>query len=97
MVYFSKLGLQAFCIVITTRSHTAELIQRLLAFCKRSPEALYLSESVGAYDYKIGILLREPTRINTIAQMLTESIPDEISSVSTLTAFNYRKVARYPL
>jgi DNA-binding Lrp family transcriptional regulator len=93
---FSKLGFQAFSIIVTTKSHTELLTRRILAFCKQTIEVSYLAESVGAYDYKIGVLLREPARINTIAQSLTESISDEIAAISTLTAFDYRKVDRYP-
>lgn len=96
VIDFSRLGLQAYSILLRTKTHTDALTTRMLDYAARRPGCAYLAESLGAYDYKFGVLLESPAMILPFSQELSEAFSDEISSLTTLTAFDYRKVSRYP-
>ncbi len=96
VVDFSRLGLQAFSIIISAKTHTAQLTKKILEFARTHSEVIYVVEAVGAFDYKLGVLLERPSNIVMLAQEVSEQFAAEISWLTTLTAFDYRKVSRYP-
>jgi Lrp/AsnC family leucine-responsive transcriptional regulator len=96
VVDFSRLGLQAFSIIISAKTHTAHLTKRMLDFATSRSAIIYMVEAVGAFDYKFGALLERPSDIIALSQEVSEEFGTEISWLTTLTAFDYRKVSRYP-
>jgi len=96
VVDFSRIGLQAYSIILRTKSHTSRLTKKLTDFAMKSRSVSYMVESVGAYDYKLGVLLEDPSGILMLAQEITEVFAEDLASLTTLTAFDYRKVSRYP-
>lgn len=96
VVDFSKLGMQAFCIVIKVRVLSASLTEKLFNYGRTTASISYIVESFGAYDFKLGVLLRNPAQILPLSQAIAELLGDELLSMQTLTAFDYLKVERYP-
>lgn len=97
VIDFSRLGFQAFCIIISTTTHTVDLTARIIAFARKRKTISYVSESIGAYDFKFGVLLEDPSQILALAHEISEAFVREITQLTTLTAFDYRKVSRYPI
>jgi DNA-binding Lrp family transcriptional regulator len=96
VVDFSKLGLQAYSLLLATKSHTTALTKRILNFCQSNPEVVYLTENIGAFDYKVGVHLFTPALIIPFQQLLANELGDELVTCTALTAYDYLKVARYP-
>jgi Lrp/AsnC family leucine-responsive transcriptional regulator len=96
VIDFFNLGYQAFSIMLSTKRHTLDLTNRVMQFARSKRSILYVAESVGAYDYKLGVLLRNPSEILSLAQEISELLGNELEWLTTLTAFDYKKVMRYP-
>ena len=96
VVDFSKVGIQAFSLLLKTKSHSSSLTKKLLSFCEQNRSVGYVTENIGAFDYKVGVLLADPSEILAVSQRLGDALKDEMLLCSALTAFDYLKVTRYP-
>lgn len=96
VIDFSKVGLQAFTLLLKTRTHSKQLTEALIGYGEKHPAVAFVAEGIGAFDYKIGILLRLASDIVSTSQQISDVLGDQLVTCSCLTSFDYLKVARYP-
>ena len=91
-----KFGFHPYLLTVYTRGVDPLLTRRMTDFCRTEDSVRIMVENLGAWDYELGIEVRNPRDASVVAQKLHEHFRDEIRSVRILPVLSYLKVANYP-
>ena len=91
-----KFGFYPYLLTVYTRGVAPPLTKRMVEFARNEDAARIVVETMGAWDYEIGIEVKTPKDASLVAQRLHEEFRDDIRSIRILPVLSYSKVENYP-
>lgn len=91
------LGVQHFLILLFTKGLGSPLRNRLQQFTLSHPSIRFLVESIGGWDYELGVETLDSRSMSEITEDIYERFSNDLISIKVLPVFKYLKVKSYPL
>lgn len=95
-INYSHLPVQCYKLLVSCKQLTPTLHTRLAQFTLQHPRVTYLLETLGAWDFEIGVECENTSDVMTIIASLYEFFPDEISIIRSLTELDSYKFNMFP-
>jgi DNA-binding Lrp family transcriptional regulator len=95
-VNYSYLPVQCYKLLVSCKQLTPTLHTRLSQFTLEHPSVTYLLETLGAWDFEIGVECESTSDVMGIIASLYECFPDQISIVRSLTELDVYKFNMFP-
>lgn len=91
----TKLGMQAYKVLIFARGVHPELGEKILRYAEQSPHVVNFCSCFGSWDYEIGVEVSESERISAITSELYDRFGPEIDQIQVLPVFKRKVSARF--
>lgn len=82
--------------LLHVRLHTEGLEERLYRFCRDRPSVMFLSTSVGPWEYEIQVSSRDRGEADRVKRTLYELFPEEIKSIQSALQVETIKAISFP-
>ncbi len=89
-------GMQLFKLLISVKGINPKLYQSLFEFCKMHSSVSYFIESVGSWDYEVGVEVEMAREVTMVTEDFYDSFGHAISSIKIVPVFGYIKYRGYP-
>ncbi len=96
-VNVAALGFQSYRLLILKKGICATTSDKLQEFCVSHPFATFLVESVGAWDFEIGIETKTPQQVSEFIEALYSVCGLRIASIKVLQESDSHKCCMYPI
>jgi DNA-binding Lrp family transcriptional regulator len=87
MLNHLKIGFTHVTVLVKAKRPSRMFAQALGKFCIKSRAACFLVECYGSWDYQVGVLLPDPTKLSMFVDSLLESLGDQINRVVPVPNF----------
>ncbi len=86
-----KVGLAMTVILVKAKRPSRRLSEKIIASCRRTDCVCFVVESYGAWDYQIGVMLSEPTRLSAVIDRIRGDTKGEFDRIVPVPAFETLK------
>ena len=88
-------GTQRFKALITCRSLSADFERRFEQFSRYHPHVTYLLQTIGEWDFELGIECYRPEDLMNFITLTHETFPTEVSHIASLTELRTLKFVMF--
>ena len=92
----TKLNVQAFELLIYTKGLDINFSDQLFEFAKKHPNIVHFVQSIGAWDFELGIEVETMYDATKIAEQLYDKFGEIITTITTIPLFKQLKFKFYP-
>lgn len=92
----SYLSVQCYKLLVSCKHLTSNLHTQIAQFALKHVRVTYLLETLGPWDFEIGIECESSSDVMAIIALLYESFPEEISTIRSLTELDIYKFNMFP-
>jgi len=82
--------------LIHIRRHTDQLDKRLYQFCSDTPSIMFLSTSIGGWEYEIQLSSRDRGEAERVKRALWQLFSEEIKSIQSVLQIETKKAISFP-
>ena len=90
------LPVQSFKLLVSCRQLSPDFSTNLERFARKHLNITYLLETLGAWDFEIGVECGHPGDITALIALLHENFPHHIAAIRSLTELNTYKFSMFP-
>jgi DNA-binding Lrp family transcriptional regulator len=87
---------QRFKLLLSCKQLSEELTRSMEAFSRFHPRVTYMLETLGEWDFEIGIECGRTAEVMAIISLIYESFPTQISNIRSLTELDNYKFTMFP-
>lgn len=87
MIDHLRVGLTLTTLLIKAKRPSHKLTERLLTFAQANGSIGFLAESFGAWDYQMGVLLYDQTKLSAVIDRLQESLGGQFTRICPVPNF----------
>jgi DNA-binding Lrp family transcriptional regulator len=87
---------QKFKLLIACKHLAQDLERKLEHFARAHPNITYFLETLGEWDFEIGIECSQMSEVMNIVALIHESFPNEISTIKAITELQTLKFSMFP-
>lgn len=87
MLNHLRIGYSLVTLLLKVKRPSSEFTERLRAFCIQSRAACFLVECYGSWDYQVGVILQDQTKLSIFIDLLLESFGAHIDRVVPIPSF----------
>jgi DNA-binding Lrp family transcriptional regulator len=95
-INYSYLPVQCYKLLVSCKQLTPNLHTRIAQFTLEHSRITYLLETLGAWDFEIGVECESTGDVMEIIALLYEAFPQEISTIRSLTELDSYKFEMFP-
>lgn len=90
------LPVQSFKLLISCRQVAPDFLKSIERFARYHPNVAYILETLGSWDFEIGVECIHAGEITALIALLHETFPNHISAIRSLTELNTYKFSMFP-
>ena len=90
------LGVQHFAILLFTKGSGSQFRERLKQFAFDHPNIRFLVQSIGGWDYELGVETFDSRIMSAVTEDIYEQFGTDLISIKVLPVFQYLKIQLYP-
>lgn len=91
----SKFGYQTLKLLVYARGNRQQLALKLKAYAKKHPSVSYYIESLGSWDFELGVDSSEPSQVSSITRDLYDQFGSMLQTVKVIPMFRVLKVRQF--
>ena len=92
-----RLGQQSLLLLMCTKGFSREFRDALYRYCLAAPRVTMFAQSIGAWDFEIGVDIEEPGHITAVLDDLYDQFGQYLNWIKVLPMFEHLKVLEYPI
>jgi DNA-binding Lrp family transcriptional regulator len=89
---FEGIGIHEFILLLYTQGSDTTLRRDLLAFCRSNARVHFFVESLGNWDFELGIAVKDPIEVTHVIEELYDKFRERIVGFKSLPLFKRHKI-----